>query len=69
MTRSSLKPAIKRQRNQLQPARDSGTVLATLEVEADENPMAWHFALAIAKAPRKLFQSNLDSLKENRNEI
>jgi hypothetical protein len=65
MTRSSSKRAIERQRNQLQLPRDSGTILATPEAEADENPMASHFALAIAKAPRKLFQSNLDSLKEN----
>jgi hypothetical protein len=69
MTRSSSKRSIKRQLNQLQPPRDSGTDLAALEAEADENPMASHFALAMAKAPRKLFQSNLDSLKENRNEI
>jgi len=60
MTRSSSKRSIKRQRNQLQPPGDSGTNLATLE--ADENPMASHFALAIAKAPRK-FQTKFGFVK------
>jgi len=62
MTRSSSKRSTKRQRNQLQPPGDSGSIQTFARLEADENPMASHFALAIAKAPRK-FQTKFGFVK------